>query len=129
MKKINSIDYGGKVIGLGIIFAVILPALLWLLDRVIKYNISILIKISIIIGLLILAIFFIHLMIELYQDHKIDKYYDSHRNIKIPIKNGMYECASCGNRKVKKEDTECQVCGVHFERYKDINVQEILDRK
>ncbi len=127
MKKINSIDYGGKIIGVGLIFAFAVPILLWLLNRAIKSSIVIIaIKASIALGALILLGFFIHLAVELHQDRKIDQYYSTHRNIKIMTKTGIYECGECGNRAVKENDTHCFVCGVHFVDCEDKAPQEII---
>lgn len=127
MKKINSIDYGGKIIGAGLIFAFVVPILLWLLNWAIQSPIVIIvIKVSIALGALILLGFFVHLAVEFHQDRKIDHYYSTHRNIKIMIKDGSYECGACGNRTVKENDIHCLVCGVHFADCEDKTPQEII---
>ncbi|MBP3887199.1 MAG: hypothetical protein J6F30_06055 [Cellulosilyticum sp.] len=128
MKKINSIHYGGKVIGIGCIFAFIIPLCIKLVNMIFPHAIlSLFIMLSIGIGAIILLLFFIHLAIELRQDAKIDTYYSTHQNIKTPLHNGLYECASCGNRLVKHADTKCEICGVFFEDYQDKSPQEIID--
>lgn len=76
MKKINSINYGGKVIGIGLIFVLIIPVVLFFLNLIVKSHVIQVIQIiSIVIGLLIEVAFFIHLAIELKQDRIINKYY------------------------------------------------------
>ncbi|MBQ7944781.1 MAG: hypothetical protein IJ326_12050 [Lachnospiraceae bacterium] len=95
MKKINSIDYGGKVIGIGCIFALGIPIILLMINQVVALKlISILIIASVAIGGIILAGFFIHLAIELRQDKKIDAYYSRHKNIKLKISDTYYECST-----------------------------------
>lgn len=76
MKKINSINYGGKVIGIGLLFLVIIPVALFLLNVILKLHVIQVIQIiSIVIGLMIEVAFFIHLGIELRQDRIINNYY------------------------------------------------------
>ena len=115
IKKINSIDYGGKVIGIGLIFMLLISGLLLLLYRILVYEfLNIIAKVSFVIGLLILLFFSCLLMVELRQDKKLDQYYSKHRNIKIPIETGKYECGTWGNREVGKNNTCCDICGCRF---------------
>lgn len=129
MKKINSINYGGKVLGLGCFLAFVIPAAGWL--GTLAWNSKFLHFVSIIsgmIGIVILVLFFIHLMIELHQDRKIDRYYSSCMNRKLLLTDGHYECSSCGNRKLNKSDEYCPICGEKFSSI-DLSPQEILDGK
>ena len=97
IKKINSIDYGGKIIGIGLIFMLLIPGLLLLFYKILVYEfLNIIVKVSFVIGLLILISFACLLIVELRQDKKLDQYYCKHRNIKIPIKAGKYECEHVG---------------------------------
>ena len=90
MKKINSINWGGKVLGLIVFLDAILPISAFLV-----------------------------LLLELYQDKKIDQYYCLHRKGKKPLSNDSYECEQCGNREIKEADTYCKICHTHFENDQD----------
>lgn len=128
MKKINSINYGGKILLAGGILVILLPAALWLISCIWRNNVIMLVmKISF--GMLILLLFFIHLSSEFNQDRKINKYYITHQNMKIMVSKGKYECSACGNRQIFRTDTFCRICGVHFEKCKDKTPQEILNIK
>lgn len=130
MKKINSIDYGGKVIGIGCVFALGIPTILLVINQVVALKlISILAIVSAAIGGIILAGFFIHLAIELRQDKKIDAYYSRHKNIKLQVGKNRYECGACGNREIKEYSINCDVCGCRFEDIKDRTPQEIINVK
>lgn len=127
MKKINSNSYGGKVIGIGIVLAAIIPCCLRLVNLIFCSRVfNILSLCFMFLGILVLLGFFVFLSVELKQDKKIDHYYSEHHNIKIPWNDIYYECSNCGNRKVRKEDTSCLVCGVHFSEESDRSVEEIL---
>ncbi len=113
MKKINSIWYGGKVILLGIVLAIVLPIGI----MIIPFDFSMLHIISYIsftIGVIILVGFSVLLIIELHQDKKLNAYYHSQRIKKLVISEHKYECQVCGNREIKKDDTRCNICGAHF---------------
>lgn len=128
VKKINSIDYGGKVIGIGCVFALGIPTILLIINQVVTLKlISILAIGSAVIGGIILVGFFIHLAIELRQDKKIDAYYSRHKNIKLKISDTYYECSTCGNRKLKVNSKNCDICGCRFEDIKDKTPQEIVN--
>ena len=115
MKKINSIGYGGKILACSAVFALVIPAVIKIItlfypSTVLKNSM----KISFVIGCLIFIFLIALLCIELHQDKKINSYYQTKKNQKIHIGNNEYECQSCGNRLVKIEDTNCNVCGVLF---------------
>lgn len=128
VKKINSIDYGGKVISIGCVFALGIPTILLVINQVVALKlISILAIVSAAIGGIILVGFFIHLAIELRQDKKIDAYYSRHKNIKLQVSENRYECGACGNREVKANSINCNVCGCKFEDIQDKTPQEIVN--
>lgn len=114
MKKINSIGYGGEVIGSGIMMAFILPGIIHILpfqNQLIKKGIAIsllIIGLSILVGIIVL------LIIEGYQDKYLDHYYEQNRNIKCALTNGKYECMACGNRNLSLQDRSCPICGIYF---------------
>lgn len=79
MKKIDSIDYGGKVIGIGLIFLVGIPGILFFINRVCNNGIiHFLIWTSLVIGVIIEIGFGCFLGIELRQDRIIGRYYEKH---------------------------------------------------
>lgn len=128
MKKINSINYGGKVLGIGCVFLLIIPGVLYLVQKLYESKIIYVMKVaSTIVGAIIIFGFFIHLAIELQQDKKIDAYYTKHKNVKIKIDDRNYECGACGNREVKMQSTYCEICGCKFEDIADKTPQEIVD--
>lgn len=78
MKKINSIDYGGKVIGIGLIFLIAFPAALYFLDNVTDVSINrVIMHVSVGIGIAIEVAFFVRLSIELHQDKIINRFYQA----------------------------------------------------
>lgn len=130
MKKINSIHYGGKILLAGILFGIFIPLVLVALSKIWNSNIlQVMLKISFVLGMLILVLFFIHLGIEFYQDKKIDRYYSSHGKRKVFIADDKYECGMCGNRQVQETDIFCKLCGVQFENESDKTPQEILEER
>lgn len=71
LKKINSINYGSRIIFIGIILIILIPLILFGINCVIHASIlQYLILTSIILGFIIEAVFFVHLSIELWQDKK-----------------------------------------------------------
>ncbi len=127
MKKINSINYGGKIITIGLIFMFVIPGMLMFINTMLKYDaILLILKLSFTIGAFILICFTVHLFIELYQDKKIDKYYSKHRNVKIKLNDGKYECGACGSRSIGLNDNFCNTCGCKYEHVEDKKPQEIL---
>lgn len=122
MKKINSIDYGGKVIAVGIIIMLIIPGILAMLNTFIESDyIPIISWILFVLGAGILFCFGVVLCIELKQDKILDKYYSSHKYIKLKLNDNKYECGACGNRNVYAGSTICDVCGCKFENVKDFS--------
>lgn len=83
MKKINSIDYGGKVIGTGLVFLVAIPAMLYVLNCFLHSPvIQTLMTVSLMIGAIIEAGFGCVLLIELRQDRIIRQYYEANPSSK-----------------------------------------------
>lgn len=128
MKKINSIYYGGKIIGVGLLIGLLLPGILLLLNRG-KDNMGInaLAIILAAVGVLIISGFMIYLCVELKQDKKINQYYSKHKNVKIPLADGTYECGACGSRAVRADSVSCNVCGCRFEDIGNKTPQDILN--
>lgn len=116
MKKINSIWFGSKILAVGGAFTVVIPLLLYLFTVLIaKNNVMIIAsKVSITIGIAILALFSTILIIELKQDKRANLQYNEVKYQKMQIAAGIYECQHCGSRDVKKEDFICRVCNVEF---------------
>lgn len=113
MKKINSIGYGVKVISIGILCTFIIPIILYIVPF--QWDLlKLLCKISFLVGILVLSLFFIWLKIELHQDKKINEYFKNNKNKKLSIGDGKFECQACGNRQVKLIDKRCSVCGIRF---------------
>lgn len=130
MKKINSIDYGGKVLGIGLISMLLIPGILrWLNTLFESRYISIMGNVLFVIGAGMLICFVWLLLIEFWQDKRIDKYYSKHKNVKIKLANGKCECGVCGSRTISLESTFCNLCGSKYEDREDRTPQEILKRR
>lgn len=128
MKKINSIDYGGKVIGIGLVIGLLIPGILLLVNRYLQNRGVIVLAIALVAaGALIIIGFVIHLCVELKQDKKINQYYTEHMNIKIKLADGTYECGACGSRAIRADSVSCNACGCRFENIGDKTPQDILD--
>lgn len=128
MKKINSIDYGGKVIGIGLIIGLLIPGILLMFNRYLQNRgVTVLAIILVAVGVLIIVGFLIHLFIELKQDKKINQYYSEHKNVKIPLADGTYECGACGSRAIRADSVACNACGRRFENIGNKSPQDILD--
>lgn len=78
LKKINSNSYGGQIIGIGLVFLLIIPIGLGLLNTMLKLQfIKGVIVFSAVVGALIELFVILMLMIELRQDRIIDTYYSA----------------------------------------------------
>lgn len=75
--KINSINYGGKWIGLGLLFATVIPGIIWFLFHVFLWWLCA-------IGVVILVAFLIVFLIEIWQDNSKIPYYEHTLRKKIP---------------------------------------------
>ena len=128
MKKINSINYGGKIVSVGLIIMFVVPGMLIFINTLLNSNVVLLVsRLLFVIGALILACFAAHLFIELHQDKKIDEYYSKHRNVKIKVNDGKYECGACGSRNISSDDDFCNTCGCKYGHAEDKKPQEILN--
>lgn len=115
MKKINSIGYGGRIIGLGLVLLAVIPLILKLAVGAIENQLIPLIsKISFTMGVVVLLGFSVLLVIELRQDKRLNKHYQSKMNERRALPNNLFECAACGNRQIRPQDTGCPVCGTRF---------------
>lgn len=115
MKKINSINFGAKMILTGLIFLIPLTLIFKILENITKNTLFFYIKgISFAIGIIIEVVFAIILIIELNQDRRINKNIPKTKNIKLQISKDRFECNNCGNRNLTKSATECNVCGIKF---------------
>ena len=115
MKKINSIGYGGKILGCVNVFTLVIPGIMQAALFIYKSPIlAVCMKISFGIGIFI-SLFFIGLLtIEFHQDKRMNMYYETQKNKKLNLGKGLYECQACGNRTVRSEDKNCSVCGILF---------------
>ena len=75
--KINSIHFGGKWICVGLLFAVVIPGIIWLIFHVFVGWLCAL-------GAVILAAFLIVFLIEMWQDNSKIPYYERTLKEKIP---------------------------------------------
>lgn len=113
MKKINSIGYGGKILGVSAVFIIVIPSSMEVLMLVWENRfLFICARISAVLGVCILLLLMVLLGIEFHQDKRADFYYESQINRKMYLGEDRYECYSCGNRLVKAEDTSCHLCGM-----------------
>ncbi len=115
MKKINSNGYAHKIIGLAALFLFVIPLCLFIFRSTFHIVFfSVLIYLSLVIGIMITLFFIGLLSVELHQDKKIDRQYAELRKKKLPLGNGKYECQACGNRQVSAETLNCNICGIRF---------------
>jgi len=115
IKKINSIGYGHRIIGLALLFLALIPICCFVVELIFQKTIfSTLRNISIGIGFLV-SLFFIGLLsIEFCQDKKIEQQYSNIRRYKLKLDNGKFECQSCGNRQLMENEKNCVICGMKF---------------
>lgn len=116
MKKINSIHYGGGVIGIGLVCMLMIPGILLGINTFwdCRY-IAIIANIFFVIGAILLAGFGVVLLIEFHQDKRLDIYYSRHKYVKIMLSNGEYECGACGSRTTYADSVYCNICGCKYE--------------
>jgi len=115
MKKIHSIGYAHKIIGIAVLFLTVIPFCFYILKFIFRSIVfSVFMYIFLAVGFLILLFFIGLFSIELHQDKKINRQYIHIKKTKIDIGNELYECQSCGNRQVKDIDKYCNICGIKF---------------
>ena len=118
--KINSIGYAYPVLSIVGLLLVILPLALyfcsWLLGLLGIKSPSLLlaIRISFTAGMSLLTLFVLLLAVEFIQDRILEKSALKHKNRKLLLKYGHYECQYCGSRKVLSSHTQCPTCGKSF---------------
>lgn len=115
MKKINSIGYGHKILCAAAICLIVIPVtshLLWITTSLVQFQL--LVKMSSVLGLIILLVLFALLKVELYQDKKRDRFFEANSQTRVPLSNGLFECQTCGNNHVKPDQRSCTVCGTIF---------------
>lgn len=78
MRKINSIHFGGKMILVGILLAVLLPVVMWLVTDTFSWLYAIP-------GGIVLVVFFVLFAIEMRQDNGKIPYYQKHLKDTIPF--------------------------------------------
>ena len=76
--KINSINYGGKWICCGLLFAAVIPGIIWLIFHVFLWWLCA-------IGIVIIVAFLIVLIIEMWQDGNKIPYYERTLKEQIPF--------------------------------------------
>ncbi len=118
MKKINSIWYGARILAVCGMFMIAIPAVSYLLLTTFLRTgiVTVIIRVSMVTGGVILLIFGVILTIELQQDKRINLNYKQLRYHKIRINDEVFECQNCGSRTAKIEDTYCRECGVRFNK-------------
>lgn len=122
MRKINSNGYGQKIIGCAAICLIVVPAICCFLCLVTKLaQFQFIAKVSLALGVVILLFLFVLLKVEFHQDKKLNQYYHANVEIRLPLKNGFFECQNCGNRQVKPEQKSCAVCGINFRNWSENN--------
>lgn len=120
MKKINSIGYGYKILLGAAICLIIIPSVsyfFWQMTNRIQFYLVA--KASVVVGIIIFLFLFVLLKIELYQDKKMDEYYMANAQSRLPLKNGLFECQTCGNTQVKPRQKSCIVCGANFKNWSE----------
>lgn len=118
---------GGRVPGAALLLLIPVPCVCLLLTRLTSSKLPLMAAgISLGAGAAVLLFLAVLLMVGLRQDRKIARYYDAHRNLRLPLENGLYECAACGCRRIRREDRSCIVCGVRFSEERDRTAEEIL---
>ncbi len=120
MKKINSINYGHKIISSASICLIVVPVIcyfLWSLTKQEQFQLFAIA--SLVLGFLILLFLFVLLKIELYQDKKIAEYFKANEKTRVALKNGFYECQTCGNTRIQQEQKSCIICGTKFKDWSD----------
>ncbi|MGN0244942.1 MAG: hypothetical protein ACI4DK_03120 [Lachnospiraceae bacterium] len=78
LPKINSIHFGGRWIGLGLLLGGILPLIIWLLFHIFLWELCV-------IGGVILVVFAVVFAIEMHQDFGKIPYYERHLKETIPF--------------------------------------------
>ncbi len=118
MRRILNLNaVGGKFLMAIALLLGAIPALLWLVSLVLRAAhvdtmiIPDLIKLSMLLGRVLLADFLILIVLEQVQDAYLHRVYLRGRGKRIRLANGAAECPYCGNRQVQEFEKRCSVCG------------------
>ena len=116
MRKLNMNGSGIAFLRWGFFFSIGIPLPLYLIICAFGNNrfARTAMYISIAIGALIISILFLLVFIELRQDKVVDRFFAKNVNVKIKISDEYFECQSCGNKRVLKNQTYCTICGTVF---------------
>jgi hypothetical protein len=116
-RPLNLNGPAAKILGAVALLTAGLPILLYASSSLLELFhlrfrvISALIRLSLSLGLLLLAAFLLLIVIEQIQDHWYDVSYRRHRGEKIKGPGIYHECQYCGNRQVRESDRYCRICG------------------
>ena len=114
--KINSIRYAYQVLVVISVLTIVVPIALYIGYMLLgQFGINGIalksaMKISIAIGLALLALFILLLIIEAVQDRIQNARYIKNKSQRLRLANGYYECQYCGYQKVHAFDRRCPVC-------------------
>jgi uncharacterized paraquat-inducible protein A len=114
--KINSSRYAYQVLVMISVLTIVVPIALYIGFMLLgQFGINGIalksaIRISIAIGLALLALFVLLLIIEGVQDHFQNVRYTGNKSQRLRLANGYYECQYCGYQKVRASDRRCPVC-------------------
>lgn len=108
--------FGPKMMGLGLFFCVIVPVFNHIFAKIIDKEefFTCLIYGSMVTGILLIIFFALVLLINYNRVQYLRRFFMRRRRYKIETTDGYCECLYCGNKKVKKDDSSCFVCGVRF---------------
>lgn len=110
-RKINSIHYGGAILGSGVVIGALGLSLRKVAKREFWHQVGLGIGT---LGLILIVGMLIWLVIEGFQDRYWNQHDLEERNRKIKIDSHFYECQNCGNRMVREKDLSCSHCGCQF---------------
>jgi len=114
--KINSIQFAHRILVLIGILTIAAPITFYLCFRLLGFfgisgtGLLFAIRLSVAIGVVLLALFVLLLLIEAVQDRLVDAHYFKIKNRRLKLVDGDYECPYCGSQKVCAADRRCPVC-------------------
>lgn len=114
--KINSIRYAYQILVVISVLTIVVPIALYIGYMLLgQFGINGIalksaIRVSIAIGLALLALFILLLIIEAVQDRIQNARYIKNKSQRLRLANRYYECQYCGYQKVHASDRRCPVC-------------------
>lgn len=120
-RPLNLNPHTGRILGLICVPLAAVPAVLWLLARILgaagqdSAGVLRVARVSFGAGLGLLGLFLLLVIVEQVQDARYDRAYRRQRPRKLARPGGGYECQYCGNRQVRAADRRCGVCGRELE--------------